>query len=115
MQLLEVPYRLVNVCVGDLGAPGYKKYDIDGWFPGFGAFRETHSNTNLLDFQTRRFNIRCKEDGKSFHPHTISSTMATDRVVLAILENYQQKDGSVRIPKSLQKYMYGQEVIKPIK
>jgi len=115
MQLLEVPYRLVNVCVGDLGAPGYKKYDVEGWFPGFGAFRETHSNTNLLDFQTRRFNIRCKEDGKSFHPHTISSTMATDRVVLAILENFQQKDGSVRIPKSLQKYMYGQEVIKPIK
>lgn len=114
MQLIEIPYRVVNVCIGDLGAPGYKKYDVEGWFPGFGEFRETHSNTNLLDFQTRRLNIRCKGEGKTFHPCTISSTMVTDRAILAVFENNQQKDGSIIIPKALQKYMFGQEIIKPM-
>ena len=113
MALLEIPYRVVRVCLGDLGAPAYKKYDVEGWFPGFGEFRETHSNTNILDFQTRRLGIRCKEDGKTFHPHTISSTLITDRAVLGIFENNQQADGTIIIPKALRPYMGGQEVIKP--
>lgn len=111
MQLLELPYRVVRVCLGDMGAPGYKKYDVEGWFGGFGEYRETHSNTNLLDYQTRRLNIRCKEEGNTFYPHTISSTMITDRAALAILENNQQADGSIVIPKALRKYMNGQERI----
>jgi len=112
MQLLEIPYRVVIVCIGDMGAPGYKKYDIEGWFAGFDAYRETHSNTNLLDYQTRRLNIRCKDKGKTFNPHTISATMITDRAALAILENNQLEDGSVVIPKAIRPYMGGKEIIK---
>ncbi len=110
MQMLEIPYRVVRVCLGDMGAPGYKKYDVEGWFSGFEEYRETHSNTNLLDYQTRRLNIRCKGE-QNFNPHTISSTMITDRAALAILENNQQADGSVIIPKALRPYMNGQEKI----
>jgi seryl-tRNA synthetase len=111
MQLLAVPYRVVRVCVGDLGAPGYKKYDIEGWFAGFGEYRETHSNTNLLDYQTRRLKTRYRSDRETRLPHTISATMVTDRVALAILENNQQEDGSVLVPKALQPFM-GMEQIK---
>ncbi len=110
MQLLEVPYRVVNVCVGDMGAPGYKKYDIEAWFAGYGGYRETHSNTNLLDFQTRRLKIRVKGE-KNFFPHTISATMITDRVLLAILENNQTADGNVIIPEALRPFINGKEVI----
>lgn len=112
MQLLEIPYRVVRVCTGDMGAPGYKKYDVEAWFPGFGEFRETHSNTNLLDYQTRRLNIRMKNGKETILPHTISSTMVTDRAVLAILENNQMADGSVTVPTVLQKYMNGKKVIR---
>ena len=66
LQLLEIPYRVVRVCDGDMGAPGYKKYDVEGWFAGFGSYRETHSCTNLTDFQTRRLNIRCKSGKETF-------------------------------------------------
>ncbi len=106
MQLLGIPYRVVRVCVGDMGAPGYKKYDLEAWFAGFGEYRETHSNTNLLDFQTRRMGIRCKGE-QTFHPHTISATMITDRAALAILELNQAADGSVAIPEALRPYLGG--------
>ncbi|MBM3815189.1 MAG: serine--tRNA ligase [Acidimicrobiia bacterium] len=111
MQLLEIPYRVVRVCEGDMGAPGYKKYDVEAWFAGFGAYRETHSCTNLLDYQSRRLNIKAKQDKATFVPHTISSTMITDRAILAILENNLQPDGSVRIPKPLRPWLGGQERI----
>ncbi len=111
MQLLELPYRVVRVCVGDLGAPAYKKYDVEAYFAGFGEYRETHSNTNLLDYQTRRLGIRCKEGKSTYHPHTISATMITDRAALAILENNQQENGSVRIPTALRPYLGGNEFI----
>ena len=101
LTLLEIPYHVVRVCVGDMGAPGYKKYDVECWFPSFNGYRETHSNTNLWDFQTRRLNIRSQKDGKKFFPHTISSTMATDRLIWAIIENFQQPDGSVVLPSSI--------------
>ncbi|NLF92990.1 MAG: serine--tRNA ligase [Oligosphaeraceae bacterium] len=105
LQQLGLPYRVVNVCVGDMGAPGYKKYDIEAWYPGFGGYREVTSNTNLTEFQSRRLNIRYKDSkgGKGF-VHTISATGLTDRVVCAILENYQQADGSVRVPEVLQPF-----------
>jgi seryl-tRNA synthetase len=111
MDLLAIPYRVVRVCLGDLGAPGYKKYDTEAWFPGFGQYRETHSNTNLLDFQSRRLAIRCKDEKFTFFPHTISATLITDRALIAILENNQQADGSVVIPAVLRPHLGGQETI----
>ncbi len=105
LQQLGLPYRVVNVCLGDLGAPGYKKYDIEAWFAGFDGYREVTSNTNLTDFQSRRLNIRYKDkDGKRGFVHTISATAVTDRVVIAILENFQQADGSVIIPEVLRPF-----------
>ena len=102
LQQLGIPYHVVNVCVGDLGAPGYKKYDIEAWFAGFGTYREVTSNTNLTDFQSRRLNIRYKDsDGKRDFVHTISATAMTDRALIAILENNQQPDGSVLVPEVL--------------
>ena len=103
LQALGIPYRVVNVCVGDLGAPGYKKYDIEAWFPGYGGYREVTSNTNLTDFQSRRLGIRYRNaDGDTGFVHTISATAVTDRVACAILENFQQPDGSVLVPEVLQ-------------
>jgi len=99
---LGIPYRVVEVCVGDLGAPGYRKYDIEAWFAGFGGYREITSNTNLTDFQARRLNIRHKgADGAKGFVHTISATAVTDRVALAIIENNQQADGSIVVPEVL--------------
>lgn len=101
LQQLKVPYRVVDVCVGDMGAPGYRKYDIEGWFPGFDAYRELTSNTNLTDFQARRLNIRYKTKTDKGFVHTISATAITDRCIIAILENFQRADGSVVIPEVL--------------
>ncbi len=116
LQSLGLPYRVVNVCVGDLGAPGAKKYDIEAWYPGFGAYREVTSNTNLTDFQSRRLNIRYKSDkGDRGYVHTISATGLTDRVVCAILENYQQEDGSVVIPEVLRPFTGFDKIQAPIK
>ncbi|MEV6973434.1 serine--tRNA ligase [Kitasatospora sp. NPDC093806] len=109
---LELPYRVVRVCLGDMGAPTYKKYDTEAWFPSFGMYRETHSNSNLWDYQARRFKIRFKDGaGRTVLPHTISSTGITDRAALAILENHVQADGTVYIPKALRPYLGGQEWI----
>ncbi len=102
LQKLGLPYRVVEVCVGDLGAPGYRKFDCEAFFPGFGGYRELTSNTNLTDFQARRLNIKYKgADGAKGIVHTISATAATDRFVIAILENFQQEDGSVIVPEVL--------------
>ncbi len=102
IQSLGIPYRVVKVCVGDMGAPGYKKYDIEAWFAGYGGYREVTSNTNLTDFQARRLGIRYKDkDGGRGFVHTISATAVTDRLVCAILEHYQQADGSVVVPEVL--------------
>jgi len=109
MDLLEIPYRVVRVCAGDLAAPGYKKYDMEGWFAGFGGYRETHSNTNLLDYQTRRLNIRARTAEGLVYPHTISATMITDRALLAIMENNQQADRTVIIPLALRHALGGKE------
>jgi len=105
LQRLGVPYRVVTVCVGDMGAPGYKKYDIEAWFAGYGGYREVTSNTNLTDFQARRLNIRFKAAaGRKGFVHTISATAVTDRAVCAILETFQQKDGTVIVPEVLRPY-----------
>ena len=114
LQSLKIPYHVVNVCVGDLGAPGYKKYDIEAWFPAFGGYREVTSNTNLTSFQSRRLNIRYKDGDKRDFVHTISATAVTDRVIIAILENFQQPDGTVIVPEVLRP-LCGFDKIEPAK
>ena len=115
LQQLGVPYHVVNVCIGDLGAPAYKKYDCEAWFPGYNGYREVTSNSNLTDFQSRRLNIRYKDaEGNRGFVHTISATGLTDRVVCAILENNQRADGSVVVPEVLRPYT-GFDVIEPMK
>ncbi len=106
LKQLGLHYRVVNVCDGDMGAPGWKKYDIEAWFAGFNDYREVTSNTNLTDFQARRLGIRYhdKTAGQKGFVHTISATAVTDRVALAILEHYQQEDGSVIVPEVLRPF-----------
>jgi seryl-tRNA synthetase len=113
LSALELPYRVVLIASQDLGAPGAIKYDTEVWFPSQRAYREATSNTNLTDFQTRRGNIRFKLEGEKGFPHTISATGFTDRLIIAILENNQEADGTVTIPKRLVPYMGGQTVISP--
>ena len=114
LRKLNIPYHVVNVCVGDLGAPGYKKYDIEAWFPAFGAYREVTSNTNLTEFQSQRLNIKFKDGDQRRYVHTISATAATDRLIIAIMETYQQEDGSIVVPEVLRPYT-GFDVIEPVK
>lgn len=115
LQQLGIPYHVVNVCIGDLGAPAYKKYDCEAWFPGYNGYREVTSNSNLTDFQSRRLNIRFKDaDGNKGFVHTISATGLTDRVVCAMLENFQREDGSVVVPEVLRPFT-GFDVIEPAK
>ncbi|MEM1563124.1 MAG: serine--tRNA ligase [Candidatus Bathyarchaeia archaeon] len=117
VQKLGLPYRVVNVCTGDIGTVAAKKYDIEVWMPAQNAYREIISCSNCTDYQARRLNIRYRE--KEGEPpkgfvHTLNSTaLATGRTIVAILENYQQADGSVIIPEVLRKYMGGLEKIEP--
>jgi seryl-tRNA synthetase len=90
LQGLQIPYRVVDVAAGDLGAPAAKKYDCEGWFPAQQRYRELTSTSNTTDFQARRLQIRHRVDGKSLEPvHTLNGTAVTDRATLAILENFQ--------------------------
>jgi seryl-tRNA synthetase len=114
VQQLDVPYRVVNVAAGDLGASAAKKYDIEAWFPGEQAFREITSCSNTTGFQARRLRIRYKgEDGSNVVAHTLNGTAcAVGRTILTILENHQQPDGSVTIPEALRPYT-GFDLIEP--
>jgi seryl-tRNA synthetase len=107
MQSLKIPYRVVNICTGDLGRPAAAKYDIEAWLPSENRYRETHSTSNCTDFQARRLNIRYRDlkTKKLEFVHTVNGTAFSQRPILAIIENYQQKDGSILIPKILQKYL----------
>jgi seryl-tRNA synthetase len=98
---LDIPYRVVNVAAGDLGASAAKKYDIEAWFPGQGRYREITSTSNTTDFQARRLRIRTRRDGRLEHVHTLNGTAVTARALLAVLENYQEQDGSVTLPEPL--------------
>ncbi|HEY6635223.1 MAG TPA: serine--tRNA ligase [Acidimicrobiia bacterium] len=110
---LDVPYRVVNVAAGDLGASAAKKYDIEAWFPGEQAFREITSCSNTTDYQARRLKVRYREEQGNTLTHTLNGTAcAVGRTILAILENHQQPDGSVLIPEALQKYT-GFDIIEP--
>lgn len=113
MQSLGIPYHVVLNCGADIGQGQVKKYDIEAWVPKENKYRETHSSSYFHDFQTRRFNIRYKdEDGTMRYAHSLNNTaVAGPRILVSLIENFQQADGSVRIPEPLQKYMGGQEVI----
>lgn len=112
MQSMEIPYRVVVNCGGDLGQGQVKKYDIEAWVPKENRYRETHSSSYFHDFQTRRFNIRYKDaDGKLRFAHSLNNTaIASPRILVSLIENFQQADGSILIPKVLQPYM-GKEKI----
>ncbi|MBI3231765.1 MAG: serine--tRNA ligase [Candidatus Doudnabacteria bacterium] len=111
---LKLPHRVLNICTGDMGAGKYKMYDIETWMPSRGNFGETHSDSNLTDWQSRRLNIKYKgKDGKIRLVYTLNNTViASPRILIAVLENYQQKDGSVIVPEVLRPYV-GKDVIKP--
>jgi seryl-tRNA synthetase len=115
LKKLELPYRKVLLCTGDTGAASAKTYDLEVWLPGQGLYREISSCSNFEAYQARRANIRYKPQGKNKSEliHTLNgSGLAIGRTWLAILENYQQADGSVRIPKALQPYMGGEDLIR---
>jgi seryl-tRNA synthetase len=109
-QKLEIPYRVVRIAAGDLGAPAYKKYDVEYWSPADKAYHELMSCSNVTDYQARRLNIRHKDDqGQTQFVHTLNATaMADSRMMIAIIENYQTEGGKVGIPTALRPYMGGQ-------
>ena len=105
---LNIPFRVVDTCTGDLGAPAYRKFDLEAWMPGRGedgGWGEVTSTSNCTDFQARRLGIRYKEEGKTRHVHTLNGTaVAISRAIIAVLENGQQADGSIAIPEALVPY-----------
>ncbi len=107
-QGLEIPYRIVDTCTGDLGGPAYRKYDIEAWMPGRGEkgeWGEITSASNCTDYQARRLGIRFKEDGKSRFVHTLNGTaLAVSRTLIALLENFQRADGTVILPRRIADY-----------
>jgi len=113
---LDIPFRVVDTCTGDLGAPAYRKWDLEAWMPGRngGEWGEVTSTSNCTDFQSRRLNVRYKDDdGKNKFVHGLNGTvLACSRAIVAILENFQEADGSVRMPKALVPYT-GFELIRP--
>lgn len=110
-QKLEIPYRVVNVCTGDLGGVAAKKYDIEAWMPKQQMFREVVSCSNCTDYQARELNVRYRTPEGNRFVHTLNSTaLATSRAIVAIFENFQQEDGSVIVPKVLQDFV-GTDVI----
>jgi len=113
MQDLKLPYQVVQLCTGDLNDPGAATFDIETWMPAQDQYRETHSATTTTDFQARRLNMRYKENKKNVFCHTLNATAITNRILIAILENFQKKDGSVEIPKVLRPYMNKIKTIQP--
>jgi len=112
LQALGLPYRVMTLCTGDLGFSAAKTYDLEVWLPGQSAYREISSCSNFTDYQARRANIRFKRDKKPEFVHTINgSGLAVGRTLVAVLENYQQADGSVIVPEALRGYMGGLERI----
>jgi seryl-tRNA synthetase len=112
MQALEIPYRVVTVCGGDLGLGQVKKYDIEAWIPSQEKYGETHSASYFHDFQTRRLNIKYQDADKKKLVHSLNNTaIATPRILIQILENTQTADGKIKIPEVLRPYMGGKEII----
>ncbi len=116
-QGLDIPYRVVDTCTGDLGAPAYRKYDLEAWMPGrgeTGEWGEVTSASNCTDYQARRLGVRYKENGKTQYLHMLNGTaVAVSRAIIAIMENFQQEDGSIRIPENLVPYTGFSLIKKP--
>jgi seryl-tRNA synthetase len=104
VQELGLPYRVLNMAAGDLGASAAKKYDIEAWFPGQSRYREITSTSNTTDYQARRLNIRVRRDGGLEHVHTLNGTAVTARALIAVLENFQDADGSIAVPDALTEF-----------
>jgi seryl-tRNA synthetase len=103
-QALGLPYRVMNIAVGDLGAPAAKKFDIEAWFPAQRRYREITSCSNTTDYQARRLNIRFRRDGSLEFAHTLNGTGATARALLAVMENFQDENGTVAVPEALRRH-----------
>lgn len=114
LQLLELPYRVVAVCTGDMGQKNYKQFDIETWMPSRESYGETHSSSSLLEFQARRSNIRFRDSHDQLqYCFTLNNTaVASPRILIPLLENHQRADGSIYIPKALRKYMNGLKEIR---
>jgi seryl-tRNA synthetase len=113
---VEIPYRVIDVAAGDLGSSAARKYDCEAWVPSQGRYREVTSTSNCTTFQARRLNVRYRDDdGRPQTAATLNGTLATTRWLVPILENHQQPDGSVRVPKALQPYVGGRDVLEPVK
>ncbi|MDO3411404.1 serine--tRNA ligase [Saccharibacillus sp. CPCC 101409] len=114
LDLLELPYRKVAVCIGDMSQKNYKQYDLETWMPGRDAYGETHSSSNVGDFQARRAGLRYRgEDGKLRYCHTLNNTAAaTPRLLIPLIENHQRADGSIYLPPALRPYMGGREMLE---
>ncbi|HOJ92879.1 MAG TPA: serine--tRNA ligase [Dictyoglomaceae bacterium] len=114
-QKLEIPYRVLDICSGDLGAPAARKFDIEAWMPGRGEYGEVTSCSNCTDYQARRLNIRFRRvTGELDYAHTLNGTaIAISRALIAIFENYQQEDGRIIVPKVLQPYTLGIKELTP--
>jgi seryl-tRNA synthetase len=113
---IEVPYRVIDTATGDLGTSAYRKYDCEAWVPTQDTYRELTSTSNCTTFQARRLSVRYRDDnGKPQTAATLNGTLATTRWIVAIVENHQQPDGSVRVPVALRPYLGGLEVLEPVK
>lgn len=113
MQGLKLPHQVMKLCSGDIGAPSARTYDINTWMPSQKMYRETHSTSNTTDFQTRRLNIRVKREGKNVLAHALNGTaFAIGRTLIAIMENYQQEDGSILVPDVLRAYVGKEKITK---
>jgi seryl-tRNA synthetase len=113
---VEVPYRVIDVAAGDLGSSASRKFDCEAWVPSQNRYREVTSTSNCTTFQARRLNIRYRDaDGKAQTAATLNGTLATTRWLIPILENHQQPDGSVRVPKALQPYLGGRDILEPVR
>ena len=110
-----MPYRVIDTAAGDLGASAARKYDCEAWIPTQQAYRELTSTSNCTTYQARRLSVRYRdEDGRPQHAATLNGTLATTRWIVAILENHQQPDGSVRVPEAMQPFLGGRTVLTPI-
>jgi seryl-tRNA synthetase len=112
---LEIPYRVIDVATGDLGSSAARKFDMEAWIPTQGTYREITSTSNTTEFQARRLRIRMREEGQTRPLATLNGTLcAMPRVIVAILENHQQADGSVVIPQALRPFLGGNSVFTPV-
>jgi seryl-tRNA synthetase len=114
LKALELPYRVVNVCTGDLGLGQVQKFDIETWMPSRNSYGETHSASRFYEFQARRLNLRYRDAGGTVRfCHTLNNTViASPRILIPLLELYQNADGSITVPKALRHYMGGMKKIE---